>query len=274
MACGGDRYIMATQIWRDRNGDYRSRAEFHPMPGSSGITASYFQTVEVDGDYVYFDPTGWDVRPPGDAKLQPGEYEFHSNDVLVETESSSTCQGSALTRQTTTDAPDRVAAISSDQSPATAEIAPRVPPRPASSLDRSLDAIVQADSRSWVFNRYDVGSMSNARVISRSKPQRSVVIYGEYTFNGGSRGWIKARIKHGVVACVQFWDGPSCRSLGQPASQALLGALLRGAMSGGGGSSGSGRTTERDQENRDFYASQRAIQATQDQVDRMSEPHE
>lgn len=105
----------------------------------------------------------------------------------------------------------------------TALCAEERPSTHAETLARTLDTIIRADSRGWVFNRYDVGSMSNVRVLQRSDDGHSGIVYGEYTYNGGkSHGWVKVRITKDNLDCLEYWDSPGeCRRLGQSASQVV-----------------------------------------------------
>lgn len=116
-------------------------------------------------------------------------------------------------------------------------------------LAKSLDEVVTLDSASWVINRYDRGSMTNAKTLAHGADRRSALVYGEYTFNGGRHGWVKGRIANGQYTCLEYWDGTGCRPLGHPESHkvvaGLLFAMFAGAMSGGGGGShDSGRREE------------------------------
>lgn len=105
-------------------------------------------------------------------------------------------------------------------------------------LSSALDSIIQADASGWMFNRYDRGSVRNVRILERSADGRSMVVYGDYTFNGGRSGNVRVLITDGNVECLRFWDSPSCRPLGRSHSQALVAAAIVGAASSDGGSSG------------------------------------
>lgn len=89
------------------------------------------------------------------------------------------------------------------------------PSLPPGSLAESLDAIVRYDSQAWMMNRYDYGSISNARFRERSRDGRTAVAEGDYSYNGGMRGWIRARIQNGQVSCIEYHDFPgNCRAVG------------------------------------------------------------
>ena len=97
-------------------------------------------------------------------------------------------------------------------------------------LTDALNSIIQSDARGWMFNRYDSGSVRNVKVTDRSQDGRSMVVYGDYSFNGGRSGNVQVLIRDGEVECLQFWDSPSCRPLGRSHSQALVAAAVVGAM--------------------------------------------
>lgn len=115
-------------------------------------------------------------------------------------------------------------------------------------LAKSLDEVVTADSASWVINRYDRGSMVNTKTLAHGSDRQSAMVYGEFTFNGGRRGWVKGRIANGQYTCLEYWDESGCRALGHPESHrvvaGLLLAMFAGAMSSGGSSNGGGRAQE------------------------------
>lgn len=116
-----------------------------------------------------------------------------------------------------------------------------------SDLTANMDAVVRTDSSGWMFNRYDRGSMRNVQVLESSSDGATAVVYGEYSYNGGSRGWVKARLVNGQLSCLEFWDfAGRCRALGRSPSQGIVTGLVVGvaavAVAGAmtGGSSGSG----------------------------------
>ena len=100
-------------------------------------------------------------------------------------------------------------------------------------LNRGLDAIVVEDSQTWVFNQYDAGSMHDAKIVSRESDD-SIVVYGEYTFNGGTSGWVKVLLVKGEPQCLEFWDFKGiCRELGHSPSQ-LIRDIFIAATAGDG----------------------------------------
>lgn len=95
-------------------------------------------------------------------------------------------------------------------------------------LAQALDAVIAMDSQGWMMNRYDRGSVVNAQLLDASSDGKSGVFYGEYTYNGGRRGWVKVRMSGGEVQCVEYWDFQGrCRPIGRSTSY----DVLRGMMS-------------------------------------------
>jgi hypothetical protein len=82
-----------------------------------------------------------------------------------------------------------------------------------SKFSKLLDKIVSEDSRSWASNRYNSGSM---RAGPPSDSGDSFVVTGNYTFNQGTSGWVKAHFADGKISCVEYWDfAGNCRQVGQ-----------------------------------------------------------
>lgn len=83
--------------------------------------------------------------------------------------------------------------------------ADRIAARPpaTSAQARLLTTAIEQDSQGWLANRYDAGSIRNIRVASDSG---STTLRGEYTYNGGNRGWVVARVSAGRVTCLEFHD--------------------------------------------------------------------
>ncbi|MDX2277403.1 MAG: hypothetical protein NW206_18300 [Hyphomonadaceae bacterium] len=112
-------------------------------------------------------------------------------------------------------------------------------------LTASIDAVIASDSRGWMFNSYDRGSAHNARIEERSSDGRSAVVFSEYTYNGGSPGWVRAQVQDGVFSCVEYWDfAGRCRPVGSASyayqvagalAVATLAAAAVGSASGGYG---------------------------------------
>jgi hypothetical protein len=84
---------------------------------------------------------------------------------------------------------------------------------PMTELDRVMDRVVTRDSWGWMFNRYDRGSVRNTRFEARVGRDR--LVYSEYTYNGGARGWVRLYIIAGVLNCVEYHDFQgTCRPVG------------------------------------------------------------
>jgi uncharacterized protein len=82
-----------------------------------------------------------------------------------------------------------------------------------SEMDAVMDRIITRDSWGWMFNRYDRGSVRNTRVEARDGRDR--LVYGEYTYNGGTPGWVRLLIIDGHLACVEYHDfAGACRPVG------------------------------------------------------------
>ncbi len=112
---------------------------------------------------------------------------------------------------------------------------------PQGDLRAGMNEIVSVDSRGWMFNRYDYGSMRNVRVESRSQGGSSAVVIGNYTYNGGRPGWVRAQIQNGNVVCVEYWDfAGRCRPIGRSYSWDLLNSMATASASGGAAPARSG----------------------------------
>ncbi len=77
-------------------------------------------------------------------------------------------------------------------------------PRANAAQTRMLSDAIGQDSRSWRRNRYDAGSLSNVRISGNG------MLRGDYTYNGGERGWLEGRIASGRVQCIQYHDTSGC----------------------------------------------------------------
>lgn len=84
---------------------------------------------------------------------------------------------------------------------------------PMSELDAVMDRIITRDSWGWMFNRYDRGSVRNTRVVARNGNDR--IVYADYTYNGGTPGWVQLHIVDGRLGCVEYHDFMGqCRPIG------------------------------------------------------------
>jgi hypothetical protein len=71
-----------------------------------------------------------------------------------------------------------------------------------------VERAVRQDSGAWAWNRFDIGSITNVRVAERSGG--ATTLRAEYTYNGGSPGWVLARVVDGRVDCLGYWDFGGC----------------------------------------------------------------
>jgi len=100
-----------------------------------------------------------------------------------------------------------------------------LPPAPAAAATK-LERAVGTDSGSWIFNRYDAGSMRDVRVSSGTAVNGT--LRGEYTYNGGSSGTVEAQIQGGEITCLNYWDVGSCMPLRSARSASEVAPRSRG----------------------------------------------
>ncbi|HTQ98761.1 MAG TPA: hypothetical protein VMH83_02180, partial [Candidatus Acidoferrum sp.] len=67
--------------------------------------------------------------------------------------------------------------------------------------------------------------------LSVTKDKKSVIFYGEYTYNRGREGWVKmqvTQVKNEIsVDCIEFWDfRGQCRPFGRSPSQAIMAGVM------------------------------------------------
>jgi hypothetical protein len=169
---------------------------------------------------------------------------------------------------------------SNPQAPATAPSASPSIDRAAqlqAELNQSLEAIARSDSRSWWTNSYDVGSMHNSYVRASSPDGTTVIARGFYTYNGGTRGWVDARIVNGQLDCIEYWDTwMGCRRANSGTNAyarvvvaALVVAVVAVAANGTNGEGSAGGSSFSDDENRGSHA-----RATDQPPTRRPEPGE
>jgi hypothetical protein len=72
-------------------------------------------------------------------------------------------------------------------------------------MTKALERAVESDSQVWLMNRFDVGSVGNVEVLGDADGG-GVAIRGDYTFNGGQPGWVRAVYAKGKIVCLEFWD--------------------------------------------------------------------
>ncbi|MGX3066501.1 hypothetical protein [Ursidibacter arcticus] len=80
--------------------------------------------------------------------------------------------------------------------------------------ERFADQIIEDDSRSWFFNRYDRGSAELVRNSVWESPSGLKTKYRvNYTYNGGIRGWAELELRDGEFYCIRYHDFPNdCRT--------------------------------------------------------------
>lgn len=54
-------------------------------------------------------------------------------------------------------------------------------------------------------NRFDSGSVGNVEVLGDADGG-GISIRGDYTFNGGRAGWVRAVYAKGKIVCLEYWD--------------------------------------------------------------------
>jgi hypothetical protein len=123
-------------------------------------------------------------------------------------------------------------------------------------LDQSLDKLVSADSRSWLANRYDEGSMHDGEIVEQSTKNSKYTVRGDYTYNSGRPGWVKIRFEGNKPTCIEFWDfAGQCRALGHSPSRDIAATLVLAAALGAMASSSGGGSGDyhdaRDRQNAD-----------------------
>jgi len=80
-------------------------------------------------------------------------------------------------------------------------------------LPRLLDAIIMDDSRHWLFNSYDRGSVRNVRVTQSTDGYH--LVHADYSYNRGRPGWVRAQVVGERVRCLEYHDYQGrCRPIG------------------------------------------------------------
>jgi hypothetical protein len=110
---------------------------------------------------------------------------------------------------------------------------------------KKLEAIAEMDSKGWISNVFDKGSMHNVKIVNGAASSTDVVLRGDYSYNRGAHGWVEVQITHGRPSCLRWWDGAAgCHGLRTAESaartRALAGAVVASALSDSGSSGGGG----------------------------------
>jgi hypothetical protein len=120
-------------------------------------------------------------------------------------------------------------------------------PNAGAALVQKFEGYVQTDSRGWAYNKYNPGSLRNVKIVDGSVKSGNFVMRGDYSYNGGSKGWVMAKMSGGRLECIQFWDAQiGCRGLRTPEQGQAMRSAVAGAIAGGvaGGSGGGGRSDD------------------------------
>ncbi|MCP5397559.1 MAG: hypothetical protein H6918_12705 [Sphingomonadaceae bacterium] len=71
-----------------------------------------------------------------------------------------------------------------------------------------FDQMILADARTWMFNRYDPGSVSNFEITQKDARGDAATIRVYYTYNRGRRGYVDVSMLNGNPSCMRFHDNP------------------------------------------------------------------
>ena len=69
----------------------------------------------------------------------------------------------------------------------------------------TADNVIGLDAKSWFLNRYDNGS-AKIREVWESPSGIKATLTVDYTYNGGTRGWVEMEIRDGEVYCLRYHD--------------------------------------------------------------------
>lgn len=90
----------------------------------------------------------------------------------------------------------------------------------AQRLRQAVDAVIHLDSRSWIMNRYDVGSVGEVAITRVADHE---LARAPYTYNGGMPGWIAIQFSGEDIRCIEYHDfAGSCRPIGQNPARAMV----------------------------------------------------
>ncbi|HKJ41603.1 MAG TPA: hypothetical protein VKA27_05880, partial [Sunxiuqinia sp.] len=81
-------------------------------------------------------------------------------------------------------------------------------------FSRLIDDLVTNQAKTWMFNRYISGSISNIAILSKDNQGRPAIIKADYHysgFNGNSKGWVKILFNNGLPEGIYFFDFPNNR---------------------------------------------------------------
>jgi hypothetical protein len=102
-------------------------------------------------------------------------------------------------------------------------------PEVARELRLLLEQTLAQDSRSWLFNRYDAGSVTTRIAVKKDDARHALFVIGGYTVNQGKRMMAIVALQNGRIACIATSDFPGvCRPIGHPPSHQIARALVQG----------------------------------------------
>ena len=102
-------------------------------------------------------------------------------------------------------------------------------PEVSRELHLLLERTLAEDSRSWLFNRYDVGSVTTRIAVKKDDARHALFVIGGYTVNQGKRMMAIVALQNGRIVCIATSDFPGvCRPVGQPPSHQIARALAQG----------------------------------------------
>jgi len=88
---------------------------------------------------------------------------------------------------------------------------------PLRGWDKKIDKMIGRDSQRWLFNRYDYGSVRNARRRATSDDGHTIIVAADYTYNNGIDGYVNIVVTDGEVTCIEYWDKPGACASYMPA---------------------------------------------------------
>lgn len=88
---------------------------------------------------------------------------------------------------------------------------------PSGSQDfaKLIDDLVADQAKTWAFNKYNKGSISDVNILSSDGNGRPAAIRANYRYSGfgNSNGWVKITFTNGLPECIYFFDFPdNCKN--------------------------------------------------------------
>ncbi len=69
----------------------------------------------------------------------------------------------------------------------------------SSDLAQGVERFMRLDAQNWYWDSYDQNSVSDAQVESRAPDDGQTTIFARFTYNRGTRGWVRLRVAGGLV---------------------------------------------------------------------------